>query len=166
MLFLLFLIPPISVLGLSDNYKKTIEKNINMIKSRSTAYVWGGAGSEKDGVLQFDCSGLVTYIFRQSGIPVRRTTSFRMRHGLDGWISKEVDIDDCDHLDLLFWTWRGQEATRPFGHVGMLVEDRRSGILEGFHASGSGMKVVSQQIRGALLRDLKSIRRITIGDKK
>lgn len=151
--------------GLSETYRKTIEKNLTIAKQGSSKYVWGAAGSVKDGVLQVDCSGLVAYIFRQSGIPVKRTTAFNMRHGLDGWIGKDVTIDDCDHLDLLFWSWKTQ-PNRKFGHVGFLAEDPKSKLLEGIHASGSAGRIISQQLRGVMLRDLSAIRRITIGDKK
>lgn len=166
LLVLLLLIPPISCFGLSDNYKRSIEKNLNIAKQKSSTYVWGAAGNERNGVLEVDCSGLIFHVFKLSGVPVKRSTSFRMRHGLDGWLGKDVSIDDCDHLDLCFFTWKGQEAARPFGHVGFLAEDNKSKLLEITHASGSAKKIVSQQLRGTMLRDLKAIRTITIGDKK
>lgn len=151
--------------ALPNNYKKTLQQNMNLIKSKKTAYVWGGVGNEKNGVLQLDCSGLVAYLYKQSGIPVKRSTAFRMRHGLDGWVGVDVTLDDVDAHDLPFWTWKGSEGTRPFGHVGLFYEGQQSKLLEAMHSSSSKNGVVVQQLRGSLLRDLKAIRRITIGDK-
>lgn len=162
---LLFFIPPISSFALPSNYKKSLEKNIYIAKNMSSAYIWGASGAIKDNTLQVDCSGLMYYLFKKSGIAVRRSTSFRMRHGLDGWTGKDVSIKDADPIDILFWTWKGQEAKRPFGHVGIVIVENRSGLLEGFHASGSAKKAIVSPIQNVMLRDLKVIRRITIGDK-
>lgn len=155
-----------SAYGLPDNYKKTLQRNMDIIKSSRTAYVWGGVGGVKDGVIGLDCSGLIYYLYKQSGIPVKRSTAFRMRHGLDGWIGIDVVLDDVEPHDLPFWTWQGQEKSRPFGHVGLFYEGSQSKLLETMHSSSSKNGVVVQQLRGSLLRDLKAIRRITIGDKK
>ena len=152
--------------ALPDNYKKTLQQNMEIIKSSKTAYVWGGVGGEKNGVIGLDCSGLIFYLYKQSGIPVKRSTSFRMRHGLDGWVGNDVALDDVEAHDIPFWTWKGQEAKRPFGHVGLFYEGSQSKLLETMHSSSSKNGVVVQQLRGSLLRDLKAIRRITIGDKK
>lgn len=152
--------------GLPDGYKKTLQQNMDIIKSKKTAYVWGGVGGEKNGVIGLDCSGLIFYLYKQSGIPVKRSTAFRMRHGLDGWVGNDVALDDVEAHDIPFWTWKGQEAKRPFGHVGLFYEGSQSKLLETMHSSSSKNGVVVQQLRGSLLRDLKAIRRITIGDKK
>lgn len=169
-LWLVF-IPPISANALPENYRKSIEKNLYLIKNRSTAYIWGAAGTEKDGILQVDCSGLMYFVYKQSGIAVRRSQSLRMRMGLDGWTGKDVSIDDADHLDFIFWTWKKSDGSllnpnRPHGHIGILNEEPRTKLIEAVHASSSKGKVVSQQIRGQLLRDISAIRRITIGDKR
>ena len=166
LLTIIFLLLPVICHGLPDGYKKTLQQNMDIIKSKKTAYVWGGIGEEKNGIIGLDCSGLVYYLYRQSGIPVKRSTAFRMRHGLDGWIGNDVVLDNVDAHDLPFWTWRGQEAKRPFGHVGIFYEGPQSKLLETMHSSSSKNGVVVQQLRGSLLRDLKAIRRISIGDKK
>lgn len=166
---LLFFIPPISSYALPDNYKKSIEKNLYIAKNRSSKYVWGASGDnniDAKAVLNVDCSGFIAWLYRQSGIPVKRSQSLRMRMGLDGWLGKDITIDDADHLDNIHWTWKGQEKTRPSGHIGVLSEDPRTKLIEAVHASSSKGQIVSQQIRGQLLRDISSIRRITIGDKK
>ena len=163
-LLILLLILPISAFALPDNYKASLQKNMNIIKNTKTSYVWGGVGGVKDGVVGLDCSGLIYYLYKKSGIAVRRSTAFRMRHGLDGWTGSDVTLDDVDAHDLPFWTWLGSQ--RQFGHVGIIYEGPQSKLLEAMHSSSSKNGVVVQQIRGSLLRDLKAVRRITIGDKK
>ena len=163
---LLLTLLPVMSYGLPEPYKRTLQGNMNVLLSQKTAYVWGGVGGIKNGVIGLDCSGLIYYLYKKSGIPVKRSTAFRMRHGLDGWIGDDIVLNDAEAHDLPFWTWKGQEAKRPFGHVGIFYEGSRSKLLEAMHSSSSKNGVVVQQLLGSLLRDLKAIRRITIGDKK
>lgn len=163
---IVMLLMSINAYALPDNYKKTLQQNMEIVKNSKTAYIWGGVGGVKDGVIGLDCSGLIFYLYKKSGIPVKRSTAFRMRYGMDGWAGRDVSLDDVDAHDLPFWTWKGSEKTRPFGHVGIFYEGQQSGLLETMHSSSSKNGVVVQQLRGSLLRDLKAIRRITIGDKK
>ena len=168
---LLCFIPPMFSFALPANYLTSIEKNLYIAKNKSSAYVWGAAGTEKDGVLQVDCSGLIYHLFKQSGIAVRRSQALRMRMGLDGWTGRDVKLDDADHLNLIWWTWKDKNGkvanpARPHGHIGILSEDSRTKLIEAVHASSGKGRVVSQQVRGQLLRDISAIRVITIGDKK
>ena len=162
----IFILLPVMSYGLPEPYKKTLQQNMNILKSQKTAYVWGGVGGVKDGVVGLDCSGLIYYLYKKSGMPVKRSTAFRMRYGMDGWVGGDIVLDDAEPHDLPFWTWKGQESSRPFGHVGIFYEGPQSRLLEAMHSSSSKNGVVAQQLRGSLLRDLKAIRRITIGDKK
>lgn len=164
LVFLLIL--PTPSLSLPDNYKASIRQNMSLIKQKSTLYVWGAAGSEKDGVLQVDCSGLLHYIYKKSGVGgVKRSTAFRMRHGLEGWTGVDVPINNCDDLDIPFWSWKAQ-PNRPFGHVGIITIGGKSRLMEVMHASSSKKGVVVNPMAGVFMRDLSAIRRITIGDKK
>jgi hypothetical protein len=128
-------------------------------------HVWGGAGTEKNGKQQFDCSGYLYYVYFTSGVPVKRTTAYRMRLNLDNWEGKDINIYDVDDLDIPFWSWRNS-PNRPFGHVGIILIGKKSKILEITHASGSKKKVVMHPLEGIFIRDLSAIRRLTIGEKK
>jgi len=151
--------------ALPPNIEVSVKQKIDIILAKSTLYVWGGAGTEKLGVQHFDCSGYLYYIYFKSGVPVKRTVAFRMRHGMDNWIGKDVNIYDVDDLDIPFWSWRNS-PNRPFGHVGVVLIGKKSKLLEVTHASGGKKKVVMHPLEGVFIRDLSAIRRLTIGEKK
>ncbi len=151
--------------GLNDKWKATLKQNVEIVQAKNTLYVWGAAGEESGGIQKFDCSGYVHWVYFKSGIPVKRTVAFRMRHGMDGWIGKDIELDDVEEMDLPFWSWKDQ-PTRPFGHIGIFVTGIKSNLLEVRHASGTKKKVVQHQLQGVFLRDLSAIRRVTIGEKQ
>ena len=153
------------VFALSDKYKKHFKKNIIFLSQAKTKYVWGGKGDLKEDVYQLDCSGFLYKSANMAGMPVKRTTAFNMAMGLDGWSGKKVNIDDVDETDIIWWTWKSSPS-RIHGHVGALVEDPATDLLEVCHASSSKQKVVINQLSGVFLRDISCIKRLTLGDKK
>lgn len=76
-------------------------------------YVWGGS-TPADGGL--DCSGAIYFVQKQIGKPVPRTTSKRYFLFASGaerhW--REAQCGD--------WVWWTLQAHRPYGHIGMHVE--------------------------------------------
>ena len=151
--------------AIDDKWKATLKQNIDIVQARDTKYIWGASGQELNGRLRVDCSGLIYYLFIQSGIPVKRTVALRMRLGMDGWLGKDVELDDADIYDVPFWSWKDQ-PTRPHGHVGILITGKKSGLIEAVHASSSKGKVVAQPLQGVFIRDLSATRHITIGEKQ
>lgn len=108
-----------------------------------------------------DCSRYIYLVYRWAGVPgIRRTTSDRMALGLDGWTGKDVTLDKADDLDLVWWTFK---PTRKNGHVGSLLRDEKTGILDVTHSSSS-RGVVLDQFKGWAIEKLTKIRRITIGE--
>lgn len=152
---------PCDSLGLSERYRHSFANNLKTIIDSKAAYVWGGAESEQKGL---DCSGYIYLAARRSGMPVKRTTALFMERGLGGWSGKPLRLEDCEETDLIWWTWK-TSPSRVHGHVGVFLVDRDSGLLEVTHAS-SGKGVVIQPLTGKLLRDISSIRRLTIGDTR
>ena len=151
-----------SAIALDTKYELALKRNLWIIIDKHPKYTWGGAESEEKGI---DCSGYLYLAAKRSGIPVRRTTAIQMEAGLAGWTSKKVTLDDASELDVLWWTWK-TSPNRKHGHVGFfLVNNRGSKLLEVTHSSSS-KGVIIQQLRGTLLRDISSIKRLTIGDKK
>jgi cell wall-associated NlpC family hydrolase len=153
-----------SAFALSNAYKTHFKKNIIFLSNAKTEYVWGGKGDLKDDVYQLDCSGFMYKAANMAGMPVRRTVAFNMALSLDGWNSKKVELEDCEDTDLIWWTWMG--STRKHGHVGAIVLNPASDLYEVCHASASKKRVVINPIRGTFLRDISSIRRLSLGDKK
>ncbi|NKF22548.1 C40 family peptidase [Solimonas marina] len=75
----------------------------------------------------FDCSGLVQYVFAQSGVKLPRTT--RQQHA-DGRV---VDMDDAVPGDLLFYSFSGHGID----HVAIYLGDD-----EAVHAPATGRNVI------------------------
>lgn len=158
---LLILCVASSAIALDAKYELALKRNLWIIIDKHPSYLWGGAESEEKGI---DCSGYLYLAARRAGIPVHRTTAIQMEAGLAGWIGKRITLDEASELDILWWTWK-TSPNRRHGHVGFfLVNNRGSKLLEVTHSSSS-KGVIIQQLRGTLLRDISSIKRLTIGDK-
>lgn len=153
---MLILLIPISGYSLSSKYETTLKQNLWLIIEKKPKYVWGGSESEEKGI---DCSGYLYLAAKRSGIPVTRTTAILMEQGLGGWHGKRITLDDAQELDIVWWTWLNKPQ-RKHGHIGFfLVNTRGSNLLEVTHSSSS-KGVVIQQLRGSLLRDISSIKRL------
>ena len=80
---------------------------VSLAKSKlGCKYVWGAAGPN-----QFDCSGLTSWIHKQLGVSIPRTSLAQSKSG------KLVNKSDLQPGDLLFWKTTSAEV----GHVGMYV---------------------------------------------
>lgn len=161
-LLILFLLST-NAFSLAPQYEISLKQNLWTIISKKPRYTWGGAESEVKGL---DCSGYLYLAAKRSGLPVKRTTAILMESGAAGWSGKKVELDDAQELDIVWWTWL-TSPQRKHGHLGFFLVNRRgSNLLEVTHASTSRGGVTIQQLRGQLLRDISSIKRLTIGDKK
>lgn len=161
-LLILFLLST-NAFSLAPQYEISLKQNLWTIISKKPRYTWGGAESEEKGL---DCSGYLYVAAKRSGIPIKRTTALLMESGAAGWSGKKVELDDAQELDIVWWTWL-TSPQRKHGHLGFFLVNRRgSNLLEVTHASTSRGGVTIQQLRGQLLRDISSIKRLTIGDKK
>ncbi len=86
-------------------------------------YRWGGSSPQTG----FDCSGLVSHVFRQiAGLVLPRDSYAMARMG------KPVTLDDLKPGDLVFFN----TMRRPFSHVGIYLGDRRF-----IHAPTKGKQV-------------------------
>lgn len=74
-----------------------------------TPYHYGGSSPRRG----FDCSGLVYYAFRETGIRVPRTTVAQLRH------AQPVPLPEILPGDLLFFRQRSSRVS----HVGIYVGD-------------------------------------------
>jgi hypothetical protein len=111
-------------------------------------YVWGGSDPN---VLTYDtqkkawrkgadCSGSIQNIFLKAGIKLPRTTALKMWLI---WPGKQVTSDaevwkQSKLPNLVFFTWpaKGKAAKRPFGHVG-LIRNNKGKTIEMSEASSS-----------------------------
>ena len=82
----------------------------------------------------FDCSGFTSYVFKNMGIDLNRTSRSQYTQG------EAVDKDKLRTGDLVFFT--GSNSRGPIGHVGIVVDvDPISGSFNFIHASIKGVKV-------------------------
>ena len=131
------------------------------MKSTPTKYVWGGTSYEGA-----DCSGIIFRSCRTAGIDIQRVTAKDMFEGKGGWVGKLVSRDEAQELDLVWFTWKGKEMTRPFGHVGVFYISTKDGFMGVFQASSTSGHVVVSEYKGILREDTSGIKRLTIGDPK
>ena len=94
-----------------------------------TKYVWGANGPKA-----FDCSGYTSYIYKQLGYQISRTSKQQYTEGII------VDRYQLKKGDLVFFTRRG--SGQNVGHVGIVVSaNNETGDFSFIHASVSGVKV-------------------------
>ena len=94
-----------------------------------TKYVWGANGPNA-----FDCSGYTSYIYKQLGYEISRTSRQQYTEGVN------VNRDQLKKGDLVFFTRRG--SGQNVGHVGIVVSaNNETGDFSFIHASVSGVKV-------------------------
>lgn len=93
-------------------------------KYLGTPYVYGSRGPKT-----FDCSGFTSYVFREYGINLHRTSRDQATQGT------KVDVKDIRPGDLLFFGGRGGGKT--VGHVALAVDVDDNGSVKFIHASVS-----------------------------
>ena len=104
----------------------------NAAKYLGTRYRYGSTGPKT-----FDCSGFISYVFRQEGINLPRTSRMQYREG------EKISRDQVRPGDLLFFSSPRSGKGR-VGHVAMVVDvNENDNSLTFIHASSS--KGVSYQ---------------------
>lgn len=90
-------------------------------------YRYGGATPEG-----FDCSGLVQYVYAQSGLSLPRTTREQHAYG------RAIKLEDAEPGDLLFYSFSG----RGIDHVAMYLGDQQA-----VHAPANGRSVIVASVQ-------------------
>ena len=120
----------------------TASKIISKAKSYlGTPYVWGGTSPSG-----FDCSGLVQYVFKQSGISLPRTTTEQVKLGT--YVAKS----DLRPGDLVFLQNTYRQGV---SHVGIYIGDGQM-----IHASSSKGVVISSLSTSYYTEHYHSARRV------
>lgn len=92
-------------------------------KFLGTRYRLGSSGPKA-----FDCSGFTSYVFRNFGIDLLRTSRAQYTQG------EKVDKNDLKPGDLLFFSSRSSGRGN-VGHVGIVVDVNEDGSCRFIHAS-------------------------------
>ncbi len=83
----------------------------------------------------FDCSGFTSYVFRQFGIKLGRSSRDQIHDGT------AVKKNDLKKGDLVFFT--GSRHTHTIGHVGIVTEVMSDGDFRFIHAARKGIVIDS-----------------------
>lgn len=111
-----------------DDKIKAVVDELKNIAARylGRKYVWGATGPKS-----FDCSGFTSYVFKQAGIQLNRTSQMQYKQGTS------VDKEDLKPGDLMFFS-SPRTGKGVVGHVGMVVDvDEDSKQVTFIHASTS-----------------------------
>lgn len=94
-------------------------------KFLGSRYVWGATGPSA-----FDCSGFTSYVYRNFGLTLHRTSSEQFTQG-----ERVRQVRDFQPGDLMFFSSR-RSGSNGIGHVGMVVSvDRENNSCTFIHAS-------------------------------
>lgn len=107
---------------------------IDNVLEEAFSHIGARYRSGQAGPYAFDCSGFTSYVFKNMGIELNRSSREQYQQGAP------VSKDNLQSGDLVFFTSRG--SGRSIGHVGIVVDvDPVSGSFNFIHASIKGVKV-------------------------
>jgi len=110
--------------GRSDEEIERIRQSVVVDALGQIGRPYRYGGSTPDG---FDCSGLVQYVFGQSGVKLPRSSRDQNR------IGEDIDLDEAQPGDLLFYSFGGGSID----HVAIYLGDGQA-----VHAPASGRQVI------------------------
>lgn len=115
----------------ATNEEEMMEKIASDIAGFASQFVGRRYRLGSTGPKTFDCSGFTSYIFRNAGIELNRTSKMQYAQG------EEVSKEELRPGDLMFFSSPRSGKGR-VGHVAMVVEvDEMSGSCTFIHASSS-----------------------------
>ena len=113
---------------INENQKKVDALLKLAFSFRGTPYVYGAS---RPGA--FDCSGFTSYVFRQFGYSLGRTSRGQVNNG------RSVSRSELKPGDLVFFN--GRARGNRIGHVGIVTEaDNAGGTFKFIHAASRGVR--------------------------
>ncbi|WP_298453392.1 C40 family peptidase [uncultured Prevotella sp.] len=125
----------------SEGYDEDFEfESIDNVLDEAFSHMGARYRSGQAGPNAFDCSGFTSYVFKNMGIDLNRSSRAQFDQG------DPVDKDKLQTGDLVFFT--SPRSGRSIGHVGIVVDvDPISGSFNFIHASTKGVKVSNSNER-------------------
>ena len=119
----------------NENYSETYNyAPVDNVLDEAFSHIGARYRSGQAGPNAFDCSGFTSYVFKNMGVELYRSSREQYNQG------SPVKKDDLQSGDLVFFTSRG--SGRSIGHVGIVVDvDPMTGSFNFIHASIKGVKV-------------------------
>ncbi len=128
----------------TSNDSSAVQKVIDTARSFvGSKYSWGGSSPTTG----FDCSGLIQYVFKQSGIKLPRTATQQ------GKVGEQIDISEAKSGDLI---WFGSKNSPSGQHIG-LISKVDNGQIYIIDAAGKKLGVTERALPNL---QIKSVRRI------
>jgi cell wall-associated NlpC family hydrolase len=123
-------VAPVETAAADGYLERAREVTINALALIGIRYKWGSDTPDQG----FDCSGLVSHVFRQvAGIVLPRNSQGMSKVG------EKIDKSELQPGDLVFFNTR----RRPFSHVGIYIGEERF-----VHAPRRGGEVEVQNMQG------------------
>lgn len=119
----------------NENYSETYNyAPVDNVLDEAFSHIGARYRSGQAGPNAFDCSGFTSYVFKNMGVELYRSSREQYNQG------SPVKKDDLQSGDLVFFTSRG--SGRSIGHVGIVVDvNPMTGSFNFIHASIKGVKV-------------------------
>lgn len=119
----------------NENYGEDFEFSlIDDVLDEAFSHLGARYRRGRSGPDAFDCSGFTSYVFKNMGIELNRSSRDQYTQG------EAVSKENLRTGDLVFFT--GSSTRGPIGHVGIVVDvDKVGGSFNFIHASTTGVKV-------------------------
>ena len=112
--------------------------SIDNVLDEAFSHIGARYRSGHSGPFAFDCSGFTSYVFKNMGIDLNRSSRGQYERG------DPVTKENLQSGDLVFFTSRG--SGKSIGHVGIVVDvDPMTKSFNFIHASIKGVKVSSSK---------------------
>ena len=83
----------------------------------------------------FDCSGFTSFVFKEVGIKLPRTSTEQSREG------ETINKESLRPGDLIFFNGRGGVGTKRVGHVGIVMANNGNGDVKFIHSARGGVQI-------------------------
>lgn len=113
---------------LSDQFFNNLLDNATTLLG--APYHLGGATKRA-----FDCSGFTSYVFKQFGIILPRSSRDQARNGI------KIAKSDVRPGDLIFFNGRRGIGSRSIGHVGIVIANNGNDNIKFIHSAKGGVQI-------------------------
>lgn len=145
---------PDSIINIKQNYllNNIADSIVNYGKLfLNTPYRYGSSGASS-----FDCSGFTSYIYRNFGVNLPRSSSDQAKH------LPKVELKDLKSGDLVFFN--GRSRNKRVGHVGIVVATKDDGEFDFIHASVHDGVIISNSKTDYYLKRFVKAGRVFLDD--
>lgn len=140
----------------ADGYDEDFSfASVDSVLDEAFSHLGARYRSGMSGPSAFDCSGFTSYVFKNLGVDLNRTSRSQYLQG------EAVKKKDLQSGDLVFFTSPG--SGRRIGHVGIVVDvDPMTGSFNFIHASSRKGVVITNSKEGYYARRYVGARRIKL----